>query len=248
MELEILEMNNNQAVSGRLLHEELDIKTKYNDWINKYISKYDLLENDDFLKVTQKKVTNNPKNPITEVTDHVLKLEHAKKICMVTNNEIGNKIRNYFLECEKQLQNQLPTDPLELALHTINVITKHTKQLEQKVNVLETTIVELEPKINYVDNILNSKGLTITSTIASDYGMSAVSFNKLLKELKIQYKQSGIWFLYQNYKGNGYVKTSTIEYSKGNFKDLMKWTQKGRLFLYEKLKENDVLPEIEKGE
>jgi len=73
--------------------------------------------------------------------------------------------------------------------------------------------------------------------------------NEYLHEKGIQFKQGDIWLLYQKYAPNGYTKTNTHIYedSKGikHTKVHTKWTQKGRLFIYEQLKADDIYPQIE---
>ena len=85
--------------------------------------------------------------------------------------------------------------------------------------------------------------------MACDYGFSAIEFNKLLKKLGIQYREGKDWLLYKKYRGKGYTQTKTFEYSrkdktKGS-RTTMYWTQKGRLFLYEFLREKGILPRME---
>ena len=91
--------------------------------------------------------------------------------------------------------------------------------------------------------------MTVTA-IAKDYGMSAIELNKILHDLKIQYKQSGQWFLYEKYQRCGYTHSKTTEYIRrdGSVGSNLntEWTQKGRLFLYDKLKEHGIIPTIEK--
>ena len=86
--------------------------------------------------------------------------------------------------------------------------------------------------------------------IAKDYGMSAKDINSKLHELGVQYKQSGIWFLYAKYQDKGYTQTKTQNYNKPDGTQGVTthtyWTQKGRLFLYELLKDNGILPMIER--
>ena len=79
--------------------------------------------------------------------------------------------------------------------------------------------------------------------IAKDYGMSAIKFNTLLHDLGIQYKGSdGQWLLYQKYADECYTQSVTSYDTKGNSHMHTRWTQKGRLFLYNMLKDNDILP------
>ena len=89
--------NNEQIVRARLLHEFLEVKTKFNDWISKRIEKYNFTENIDFEAVTQKKVTAQG-NEI-EFKDYWLKIDMAKELSMIENNEKGSLARKYFIEC-----------------------------------------------------------------------------------------------------------------------------------------------------
>lgn len=116
--------------------------------------------------------------------------------------------------------------------------------------VLGQQIAELRPKASYYDLILQCASLLSVTEISKDYGMSAKAFNKKLHELKIQYQQSGVWFLYAEYQDGGYTQTKTQHYCRTDgsqgAKTHMYWTQKGRLFLYERLKAEGILPMIER--
>lgn len=124
--------------------------------------------------------------------------------------------------------------------------TDKRKALEQKNSEQKQLITEMEPKVTYCDMVLKSKDLIPVTQIAKDYGMSAVTFNKLLNNLKIQYRSGDCWVLYQKYADKGYTKSTT--YVAGDEKSVIHtyWTQKGRLFLYENLKKNGTLPMMEK--
>lgn len=115
---------------------------------------------------------------------------------------------------------------------------------------LSSDIVKMQPKVDYCDKILSSTSLVTTTQIAQDYGMSAVSLNKKLAELRIQRKVNKQWILYAPYLSMGYVDSVPVDINKsdGSVKVVMhtEWTQKGRLFLYEKLKANNIVPLIER--
>ncbi|MDT2315876.1 phage antirepressor [Enterococcus faecium] len=121
--------------------------------------------------------------------------------------------------------------------------------LEEKNQLLEQQIAEYEPKISYLDTILSSTDTVATSQIAADYGMSAIAFNKLLNHLGVQHKVSGQWILYRKHMNQGYTKSHTSEIPKadGGTKIVMntKWTQKGRLFIYELLKKEGYYPQMD---
>ena len=113
-------------------------------------------------------------------------------------------------------------------------------------------IGELKPKADYTDRILNSKSLVSITQIAKDYGMSGKAMNGKLHELGIIYKLGSQWLLYSRYQAKGYTHSETVDitHSDGRADVVMntKWTQKGRLFLYQKLKKHGILPVIEQNQ
>ncbi|OTO89299.1 phage antirepressor KilAC domain-containing protein [Enterococcus sp. 10F3_DIV0382] len=121
--------------------------------------------------------------------------------------------------------------------------------LEEKNQLLEQQIAEYEPKISYLDTILSSTDTVATSQIAADYGMSAIALNKLLNELGVQHKVSGQWILYRKHMNQGYTKSHTTEIPKadGGTKVVMntKWTQKGRVFIYNLLIAEGYYPQMD---
>jgi prophage antirepressor-like protein len=110
-------------------------------------------------------------------------------------------------------------------------------------------IENMKPKASYYDVILNCRDLVPTTVIAKDYGMSARKFNRLLHDLKVQFKQGERWFLYTKWEGFGYTQSKTDLYNKPNGTQgcsaRMCWTQKGRMWLYDFLKEHGIRPVIE---
>lgn len=164
------------------------------------------------------------------------------------HNDFKMAYINRFNEMEKALQNRLPGTYKEALLQLVEQVEENEKlQLENTMQ--KQQIGELKPKANYVDMILKSKSLVTIGQIAKDYGMSAQEMNKLLQRFKIQYKQSGQWLLYSNHHAKGYTHSETTEitHKDGSVSVRMhtKWTQKGRLFLYEFLKRRDIIPVIE---
>jgi len=146
---------------------------------------------------------------------------------------------------------QLIDDP-ELAIKAFTALKEEREQrkLLEAENAKQKQIIgELKPLADYTDMILKNKGLVTTNQIAKDYGMSARALNKKLHELGVQYKQSEQWLLYEKYQACGYTHSKTVEIThKDGSPDVKmhtKWTQKGRLFIYNLLKEQNILPIIE---
>lgn len=110
----------------------------------------------------------------------------------------------------------------------------------------------LKPMADYADRILAYKGSVPVTVIAKDYGMSAIAFNRLLRDFHIIYRVGKRWFLYAKYQDEGYTYGKTYEFYYANGEPgcdvRTEWTQKGRLFLYNFLKEHNILPLIEKNQ
>ena len=106
--------------------------------------------------------------------------------------------------------------------------------------------VAAESRATYTERVLSCPDLVDITQIAQDYGMTAIRMNLLLHELGVQFKDNEQWILYAKYKDKGYVQSRTFLLSDGRCKMHTRWTQRGRLFLYELLKENDILPLIER--
>lgn len=129
--------------------------------------------------------------------------------------------------------------------------TLKLKTVEQK-EVIESQnnqITLMKPKASYYDLVLQTKNAVNITTIAKDYGLSAVTLNKKLHDYGVQYKQGGTWLLYQQYADKGYTKTKTGVYTNKAGEEYAsvhtQWTQKGRMFIYEILKEHGILPKME---
>lgn len=127
------------------------------------------------------------------------------------------------------------------------LIKKENTKLNTEKLVLEQQVNELQPKASYYDLILQNKSLISISQIAKDYGMGAPTMNKLLHKLGVQYKQGEIWLLYAKYQDKGYTQTYMHAIDSERSKPHTKWTQKGRLFIYELLKSEGIVPMIERN-
>ena len=143
--------NNEQVVSGRDLHKFLEVKTPYTQWVERKIEKYGFIENRDFVLVSQKCETNNPKNPYTEITDRLMKLSMAKEVAMTENNEKGKQARLYFIKCEEAWNSP------EMILSRANQLSaRMIENYTQKISTLEFTIQQQAPKVLFADAVATS--------------------------------------------------------------------------------------------
>lgn len=237
-----------RCVSLRELHEGLGIKTQFTKWAIRMIE-YGFTENIDFILISQKRLTNNPKNPYTEQTDYIITIDMAKEICMIQRSDIGREFRKYFIECEKQLK-EIVQKPLlskedELLISIAKATTKETQMIavgeygrykeeqirEKEVKPLQEENRILAPKADYTDRVLQAEGLITTTLIAKDFGLSARKLNDILNKEGVQYKQGKTWVLYSKYQDKGYSQTTTDKDGHVN----MKWTQVGKKFIVELL-------------
>ncbi|WP_296972587.1 phage antirepressor KilAC domain-containing protein [Tepidanaerobacter sp. EBM-38] len=164
-------------------------------------------------------------------------------------DEVLPSIRKYGMYATDVLIDEMLGNPE----YGIKLLTEYkeakerAKQLELENAQHKQIIGELQPKASYYDLILQNKSLMPISKIAKDYGMSGRAMNKLLHELGVQYKMGNTWLLYQEYADMGYTqsKTHAIDAEKSVMHTY--WTQKGRLFLYDLLKnKKGLLPVIER--
>ena len=249
---EVLKINyetEQPTVSARELHEALGISKRFSAWFE--VNSKGFIAGQDFTSVLSGTVVNN--GATREIQDYNISTEMAKHICLMSRTEKGMQCRQYFIDLEKawNTPEQIMTRALKMTNHSIESLKGRCKFLGEQVVEQQQIITELQPKANYVDMILQSKSLVTITQIAKDYGMSGRKLNKILKELKIQYKVGGQWVLYSKYQNGGYVHSRTIDITRtdGRADVTMQteWTQKGRLFLYEELKKHGYVPVIEQA-
>ena len=183
----------------------------------------------------------------------------TKKGCdMVANKMTGEKgilFTALYVEKFHEMEQALYANAIKLQKETL----ARYDVLTEKHNNLVVENQKLKPKSHYCEWVLKSKDAILVTVLAKDYGMSAFSFNELLKSLGIQYKRGGVWVLKKAYHDKGYTKTKTFIVNKKNKYKKQKryytpvtkistlWTQKGRLFLYNELKSYSILPLMERN-
>lgn len=173
------------------------------------------------------------------------KLPQAKDFKRWVTSEVLPTIRKHgaYLTDSKIEEVLLSPDTI------INLATQLKNERAEK-EQLKIELEEARKQTSYLDLILQTKDQLTTTQIAQDFGMSASKFNQLLKDLRIQRKVNSQWVLYKQFLGKGYIASRTFEYigrdDRCHSKITTVWTQLGRKFLYDVLKEREgILPLVE---
>lgn len=211
---------------------------------------------DDEDKLTEQIVTAGQNRNVIVINESGLyslilssKLPNAKKFKHWVTSEVLPCIRKHGMYATDELIAN--PDIAIAAFQALKEEREQRKALEYECNRQKQIIGELKPKADYTDIILQSKSLMTVTQIAKDYGMSGQAMNELLHQYGVQYKQNRQWLLYSKYHNNGFThsETVTIQHNDGRYDTVLnsKWTQKGRLFIYNLLKSYGILPVIEQG-
>lgn len=175
----------------------------------------------------------------------------AKRFRKWVTSEVLPTIRKHGAYMTKDTLERAITEPDFLIQLATTLKEEKAKRLEteQQCEAQKQIIGEMEKKVSYLDLILSSTSTITITQIAQDYGMSGQRMNKLLHGLRIQYKVGEQWILYAEYKDKCYVSSETIHFMTNEGVPCTtlntKWTQKGRLFLYDILKKEGILPKME---
>lgn len=184
-------------------------------------------------------------NMITESGLYSLVLRSNKPQAKVfkkwITSEVLPSIRRHGMYANKQTVEEMLENP-DVLIATLQNLKKEREEKErlQIQNELQDHQLKISaPKVEYYDEVLQSKSTYTTNQIAKELGMSAIGLNVELNNLGIQYKQSGTWLLYHKYQNKGYTKTKTHTYTDnhGNTQTSMitVWTEKGRLFIHDNI-------------
>lgn len=159
--IKIIEREGRQLVSGRELHEFLEIGTKYKDWFPRMVE-YGFDEEIDFVRVAQKRATNNSRNPVTTVIDHAISIDMAKEISMIQRTEKGKAARQYFIKCEKKLKEVKKLSPMELMELQFRALKEQEEkivQVENKVDKLEEDMPLFQIDCKEIQALVRKKGI-----------------------------------------------------------------------------------------
>lgn len=238
--------NDEQVVSARELHKGLGLKKRFSVWWEQ--NSKQLIEHEDFMGVPGGTPITNGNGRTQILDDYALTIDTAKHLAMQSQTEKGREYRTYFIQVEKAWNSpdMVMKRALQIADKRVIALQNKNNQLQLETSVQKQQIAELQPKASYYDLVLQNKSLLSVSKIAKDFGKSAVWLNRFLHDLGVQYKQGDIWLLYAKHQDKGYTQTHTHVIDSEKSRVSTKWTQKGRLFIYDLLKNNGILPLIER--
>lgn len=113
----------------------------------------------------------------------------------------------------------------------------------------QVEIEKMKPKVDYYDSQMHNPGLMTITEIAKDYGWSAMTMNSELHKRGIIFKQGKHWVPYSKYAGKGYTQYEPFDYQHSNGQpgvhNNLKWTQRGKKFIYDLLAEDGIKPVVE---
>ena len=203
------------SVNARELHAKLEIKSRFNDWIANRL--FDFIENEDYIVVT--------KSLVTEGRDVILTVDTAKHIAMIERSEIGKRIRQYFIDVEKQNkpQFQIPQTYSEALM----LAAKQAEQIEQQ----EKLLIEQKPKVDFYEAVTGSKDTIDIGTVAKVLNIKGIGRNNLFEFLrdkgvlmsnnqpKQTYCDRGYFRVIESKftkpDGSTHINTKTVVYQKG---------------------------------
>lgn len=168
------------------------------------------------------------------------KLPNAKKFKRWVTSDVLPSIRKtggYIPHDENMSDDEIMARALLVAQKTIEEKSKLLNQAQVTIQTQSDVINELKPHAEYAERVLEDKKTTLTPTqIAKDFGMAGQGLNALLHDLGVQYKQNGQWLLYAKYQGKGY--TESYQADIPHAKPQTRWTQAGKKFIHDILREN----------
>ena len=232
-----------KLINARELHEKLGNKRKFSDWIKQRIEQYGFVENQEFFSFSQ--ICEKPQGGRPS-KEYYITVDMAKELCMVENNEIGKKLRVYFIEVEKRYRSIIESpqnifDVMRIALDQIeqnekrlSLVENETKENKYKIKQNSEEIEEIKKKID----VIIQKNYCLASDIAEQleiYSENNLPHSNLIgaiaRELgmKISYKHyyedEQVAIVLDISKGNQYYQ---IYYKPKAVKEIIDWFNKNK--------------------
>lgn len=199
--------DNQQLVSGRELHKFLEVGTRYDTWINRIIEKYNFIENKDFIVVAQKRASNEIKG-YTEFDDHLMTIAIAKEIAMVSNTEKGKEARIYFIKCEEAWNS-----PEMILVRANQIQSRMIDDYVDKIKILENKIEEDKTKVEFYNDVTDSKNTCDMQTVAKTLNFKGVGRNNLFEILRKENILQSDNKPYQRYVDSGWFRLIETKYN-----------------------------------
>lgn len=255
---------NERLVNARELYEKLQSKQEFANWIKNRIRKYGFLENQDFIRFD--KFIKGDKNGFGNKTiiEYYLNLDTAKEIAMIENNEMGRKIRRYFIEVEKRYRTivEKPQNIFDFMRLAIDQIEANEKEIQNVKLLSESNSKEIK-KIQSIINVTIRKDYCLASDIAEQlelYSESELPHSNLIGAIA---RQLGYKSSYKHYYEDEYIAV-VPDVSKGNefwqvyykpfaVNEIIRWFNENKkeceyTIIYQKNTKNGIKGEIkEKG-
>lgn len=182
-----------KTVNARDLHAFLEVKTRFNDWIERRIADFGFVESIDFVSVTQKRVTGGTQ------TDYFLSLSMAKEIAMVERNAKGKQARLYFIECEKIAKAKVLPTQFQIPQTMQEALRLAADQMDKNA-ALQKQIEADAPKVSAYDDLVDDTGLFTATAVAKILHMKRCDLFTWLKRNQVAYQQGKDWLPYSSWE------------------------------------------------
>lgn len=171
------------TVSGRELHEALEVKTAYKDWFPR-MCEYGFSEGVDFNPLIFEQVrTEGERQVAREITDHQLTIPMAKELCMLQRTDKGKQMRQYFIAVEEQWNS-----PDAIMARALQLSNAKLKEMQITVSTLTVENQIMKPKAEYFDELVDRNLLTGIRETAGELGVKQNQFVAFLLEKKYMYR------------------------------------------------------------
>lgn len=225
--IKVSEKDGKKVVSARELYKVLELSDgQFSRWAKtNVIENPYAIENEDWVGFDIDVEGNSTK-------DYAIVLPFAKKIAMMSKTEVGNRVRDYFLECEQKAK----TNAIQLP--NFNNPAEAARAWALEYEAKQQALLEAKEANVHIQRLTHDSKTYTTSEIAKELNLkSANQLNKILEDKGIQYKLNGTWLLYSNYADKDYVSVKQQTLDNGKIIYDRRWNGKGRDFILELLKE-----------
>ena len=247
-----------KLINARELHEKLESKRKFSDWIKQRIEHYEFVENEEFICFHKFVKANKYGNK--NLKEYYLSVDMAKELCMIENNQTGKKLRKYFIEVEKRYRSIVENpqnifDVMHQALNQIEANQEKLKAIERKTNKNKEDIEEIKKKID----VIIKKDYCLASDIAEQIGVYSENDLPHSNFIGAIARMLGIKISYKHYyedediavvpdisKGNQYYQ---VYYKPKAVKEITEWFNENKKeieykIIYERNTKNGVKGEV----